>query len=190
MGWNKKVYQFFVKTDKERKPPDLGGLFKIDPKKYSDAYTEHLIEQYKLYVQSHEKISERREGTNKFFLTLNTFLLGSISYLLDRHNDFYTQLLMGLGVGILISYFWYKIVRSYDNLNTGKFLVLHEVESRLPLALYDTEWNALGRGKDSSAYTPLTHIEKNVPVVFMFVFLILIAFVLTGEVIGLLRNFP
>jgi len=160
-------------------PPSLqSDLFKTDPKEYSDAYTEHLIEQYKLYVVSHEKISERRQETNKFFLTLNTLLLGGASYLLDTKLDLAAVLLVGLGAGILICYFWYRIIRSYDGLNTGKFTVLHAVEARLPLALYDTEWGVLGRGKDPTKYLPFTKIERKIPVVFMVAYTVLIYFFL------------
>src|SRR6185437_2491053 len=95
---------------------------------------------YKLYVQSHEKISERRQEANRFFLTLNTLLLGGASYILDAKSDLESLMLVVLAIGVLICYFLYQIVRSYDGLNTGKFKVLHAVESRLPLALYDTEW--------------------------------------------------
>lgn len=148
-------------------------LFKTNPKEYSDAYTEHLIEQYKLYVVSHEKISERRQETNRFFLTLNTLMLASLSYLLDTRSDLNNVLLIGLGAGILVCYFWYRMIRSYDGLNTGKFSVIHAVESRLPLALYDAEWEALGRGKDAKRYLPFTHIERNVPVVFLLAYVAL-----------------
>ncbi len=159
--------------DKQKSPSFEKALFKTDPKEYSDAYTEHLIEQYKLYVQSHEKISERRQETNRFFLTLNTLLLGGVSYLLDAQNELHAVMLTGLVAGIIACYFWYRIIKSYDGLNTGKFVVIHAIEDRLPLALYDTEWQVLGEGKDPNKYLPFTHIERKVPVIFIAAYLIL-----------------
>jgi len=78
--------------------------------------------------------------------------------------------------GIVICYFWYRIIFSYKGLNTGKFEVIHAIESKLPLSLYDTEWEVLGRGKEKNKYWPFSHIEIKIPWVFIFLYgLILIA---------------
>ena len=47
-------------------------LYGISPDKYGGEYQNHLLEQYKLYVQMADKISERRQSANSFFLTVNT----------------------------------------------------------------------------------------------------------------------
>jgi hypothetical protein len=69
--------------------------------------------------------------------------------------------------GIAISYMWYRLVRSYKDLNTAKFKVIHEIESQLPIAPYDAEWEAVGRGKAPELYLPFTHVEIYVPWVFI-----------------------
>ena len=69
--------------------------------------------------------------------------------------------------GIAISYMWYRLVRSYKDLNTAKFKVVHEIESQLPIAPYDAEWEAVGRGKAPELYLPFTHVEIYVPWVFI-----------------------
>lgn len=76
--------------------------------------------------------------------------------------------------GLLMCYLWYRIIRSYKGLNDGKFKVLHTIEARLPLALYDTEWEILGRGKHKSIYWPFTHIELWVPRIFITIYTVLI----------------
>jgi hypothetical protein len=48
------------------------------------------------------------------------------------------------------------------------------IEERLPLALYDTEWEALGRGKDKKKYWPFSHIEQYVPWIFVGLYAILL----------------
>lgn len=46
-----------------------------------DDYQAHLLEQYKLYVGMADKISERRQSANSYFLSLNTALLGFVGYM-------------------------------------------------------------------------------------------------------------
>lgn len=74
---------------------------------------------------------------------------------------------------IAICVFWYRSIRSYDNLNTGKFKVIHAIEKRLPLALYETEWIALGEGNDETLYKPISHLERSIPIVFGLLYLVL-----------------
>ena len=69
--------------------------------------------------------------------------------------------------GIALSYLWYRLIRSYRDLNTAKFKVIHEIEKRLPLSPYDAEWEAMGRGNNPMLYKPFTHIETGVPWVFV-----------------------
>jgi hypothetical protein len=69
---------------------------------------------------------------------------------------------------------WYGLVRSYKDLNTAKFKVIHEMEAKLPVAPYDSEWEKVGKGKNSKLYLPFTHIEIYIP----WVFFVIHAFVL------------
>ncbi len=69
--------------------------------------------------------------------------------------------------GIVLSYLWYRLIRSYKDINSGKFTVIHEIESLLPIRPYDAEWTALGRGERRDLYLPFTHIEVLVPWVFV-----------------------
>lgn len=149
-------------------------LFRTNPDEYSDKYVEHLLEQYKIYVQSHEKISERREGANKFFLALNSAVVAGISALWGTSST--NQFIMSCtgAAAISICVYWYRAIRSYDNLNTGKFKVIHAIERRLPLALYEAEWIALGRGNDPELYVPVSHLERVIPIAFGVLYLIII----------------
>lgn len=141
-------------------------LFRVKLDEYPEKYIDHLIEQYKLYVQSHEKISERREGSNKFFLGLNAAIVGGIVALVNASKDQGGILIIVSLSAIAICTFWYQSIQSYDSLNTGKFKVIHAIEKRLPLALYESEWIALGRGHDPSLYRPISHLERSVPIAF------------------------
>ena len=70
---------------------------------------------------------------------------------------------------------WYRLVKSYQGLNSGKFKIIHKLEKRLPLSPYDAEWEIVGRGEKPKLYLPFTNVEMIVPWVFfglhLFVFL-------------------
>ncbi|SRR6266481_6127442 len=151
-------------------------LFVSASDKYGDRYIEHLLEQYKIYIASAEKISDRRQKANEFFLGLNTALvalLGFVATKMDR-DDIAAILVLAALAGITMCYLWYRIIRSYDGLNSGKFRVIHAIEVRMPLALYDTEWEMLGRGENKKIYWPFTKIERRVPWIFIVIYALLI----------------
>jgi hypothetical protein len=151
----------------------------------SESYQSHLLEQYKLYITSAENISNRRQTANAFFVTVNTALVSLIGYLnlgIDKSLGFYWLLSIA---GIAISYMWYRLVRSYKDLNSAKFKVVHEIEKNLPISPYDAEWEAVGRGEDARLYLPFTHIEIYVP----WVFVALHGFVLVHSSYPHLRTF-
>ena len=129
-----------------------------------EAHQAHLLEQYKIYVELADKISERRQSANSYFLTVNSALLAFVGYVTTKDTSDYLWLL-GIA-GMTLSYLWYRLVRSYRGLNTAKFLVIHAIEKRLPLSPYDAEWKMLGEGRNPKLYKPLTHIEAGVPWMF------------------------
>lgn len=151
-------------------------LFISASDKYGDKYIEHLLDQYKIYINAAEKISDRRQRTNEFFLSLNTALLALLGFISTNISQPEISLMIGVSsiAGITICYLWYRIIVSYKGLNSAKFKVIHAIELRLPLALYDTEWEMLGRGENKKIYWPFSHIELHVPKIFIAIFVILI----------------
>lgn len=141
------------------------SLFQKSESEYSNEYKTHLFEQYKLYVESAEKVSDRRQNANNYFLTINTALISLIgasfqfSYLDEAKK-------LAIIAGIIISIVWWTLIHSYKQLNTAKFNVIHEIEKNLPLALYQYEWEMLEEGKNKDKYFPFSHIEQKIPWVF------------------------
>lgn len=131
---------------------------------YGDDYKVHCLEIYKVYVEKADAISSRRQSANSFFLAVNTAVLGVIGYV--ARYDVGTRLVFGIAA-VLICVFWYRLIRSYKQMNSGKFKVIHEIEKELPLSPYDAEWEALGKGKDSKLYKPFTNTEMVVPWIFL-----------------------
>lgn len=135
-----------------------------------------MMEQYKLYLEMLDRISERRQHANSFFLSINTGVCALIGYMFSK--DAATELKgffwMTPLAGILLSYFWYRLIKSYRDLNTAKFKVIYLIEERLPLSPYHTEWLALGEAKDPKVYTPFTHLEIWVPRCFVIMYSVMI----------------
>ena len=127
-----------------------------------------LLEQYKLYVEMADRISSRRQNANTFALTVNSALIALVGYVQTQDSSVLKEGFFWLVAvaGLVLNFVWYRMVRSYRDLNTAKYLVIHEIEKRLVISPYDAEWEAVGRGKDSKLYLPFTHIEMWVPWVF------------------------
>lgn len=140
---------------------------------YGAEYQPHLLEQYKLYVEMADRVSQRRMDTNKFFIAVHTFVVTLIS-LFVGHND--TVLILASVMGVFFSGAWYFLLKSYRQLNSGKFKVIHEIEQQLPYASYDMEWEKLGRGKNKKLYWPLSHLEVALPVIFAGLYLAFLCF--------------
>lgn len=138
---------------------------------YGASFRADLFAQYKLYVESADKISERRVSANNYLLTVNAFLVTLYGLLAASPYKGSWAVLVPVA-GVLVSLTWYRIIASYRDLNTVKFKVIHELEQQMPAAPYQYEWHKAeqGRGK---AYHPLTHLERWVPIVFMLLYLLL-----------------
>lgn len=148
-------------------PAKVSDIYK-DPDKYQD----HLLEQYKIYQESAEKISSKRQTANSFFVTINTAIIALVSYLHIGSSTSTKYYWLVALAGVAITYMWYRLIRSYRDLNSAKFKVIHEIEKKLPVSPFDAEWEAVGRGKNSALYLPFTHIEVGIPWVFLVLHLV------------------
>jgi len=146
----------------------------VTPEQYGSNYDQHLLEQYKLYVEMADRISHRRQNANGFGLSINTALLGIVGLVASRctRGQMFMTIAVISVVGMLMSYGWYRLLCSYRDLNTAKFRVIRFIESRLPIAPYVAEWQAAGEGKNPKLYKPFTHIEVGIPRIFILAYLV------------------
>jgi hypothetical protein len=160
-----------------RNPPEPGELEPVlwnddvGPAQYAGTdgiYRAAILEQYKMYVEMADRISARRALANTFFVTLNTAVLTLLGAMWKGHPHVAAGWLvipLVILLGLCLAWFW--VVRSYRQLNAGKYAVVGALERRLPASPYwSGEWRALGEGRDRARYWPLTHLEKWVPCVF------------------------
>jgi hypothetical protein len=139
--------------------------------------TSQIMEQYKIYVELMDRTSQRRMAANTFYISANATLLTVAMLFKDSFGQYI--FLMSF-VGIVLAAFWLFSIRSYEQLNTGKFRVINEIEKHLPLNLFAYEWDALAHGKKFRVYWPLSHIERVVPLVFMALYVSLNVIVVKG----------
>ncbi len=145
------------------------------PETLDDESKKLLFEQYKLLLQTSETLITRRQTMNTFFLTANGVLismLGLITSAKIESKYLFVYLCAFAVVGVLLCLSWRSLLVSYGQLNTGKFAVLNKLEHYLPVCIFSGEWIALGEGKDKRKYRSFTQSEKNVPILFLLVYII------------------
>lgn len=156
-------------------------LDSVDIDEYNSTYKEHLFQQYKLYLHSIEKNSDRRHSCNSFFLAIHTAVLGAIgfynSYSLGgtRSTLCYIMPLVGFTLCLV----WVRLIRSYRDLSSHKFRVLSEIEGMLPISPFHYEWELIRRPK-KRPYVPFSGNEKAIPYVFMILYTGVAAFTAIG----------
>lgn len=128
--------------------------------------TEDILEIYKLLVEMADRVSQRRQSANSFYLTVNTAIIGATAYVAREADEANTWAISIAGIAICI--LWIRAVLSYKSLNSAKFRVITELEQRLPVSAYSDEWEFL-KGADGKRHTPFHKIEVLVPFVFIFV---------------------
>ena len=131
-----------------------------------------LFEEYKLYVETMEKLVARRQTANSFFLAANTLLVTLAGFAIEQlsgtgaSNKLFS--LIGISVsGILLSVIWLRLNNYYGLMNKAKFSVIHALEEKLPAALFLGEWIALGEGKDPKKYQSMAKVKSRVALVFI-----------------------
>ena len=104
-----------------------------------DDLREELLEVYKLHAELADKVSQRREGANRLYVTLITgFIVLLVAMLRFGSGDIPVWIILAAGgaIGALISASWFVVVRSYKQLNSGKFAVLQELEEQLAFPFF------------------------------------------------------
>lgn len=174
---------------KPMKEKELETLINISKADYdANKYNDHIIDQYKIYVEMADRISSRRLTANSFFLSLNSILVAFISYVNfvgQKKVELNFNWLIALA-GLVLSFMWYRLIRSYRDLNSAKFNVIHQIEKLLPISPYDAEWESVERGKNSELYLPFTHIEVCVPWLFFIIHLFVFVSSLLPEILKII----
>ena len=142
---------------------------------HAEQYIDHYLEQYRIYLHIFNSTNDRRQKSNEFFLGLNTAIIGMLGYIETKNIAPHESVIFFVAplVGIGICFCWHQIIRSYMQLHRAKFQVIHSLERKLPAALYETEWEILGKGRDPKKYRRLSAVERNIPIIFITLYVLI-----------------
>lgn len=129
-----------------------------------------VMDQYKLYVEMADRISQRRNNTNTFFISINAALFATSKFFGDPDS---IQMFFVCVLGMVISIAWFFILSSYRQLNSKKYDVILEIEKQLPIMGYTYEWELMKKDRGLDRYIPLSLIESVVPLVFVAAYIIM-----------------
>jgi hypothetical protein len=142
----------------------------MDKQNYGEKFQDHLLEQYKLYVDLSDRTSARRNQMNSFYTSLLSGLLALITLITNKdiiafkNTKFQAAAFLAVAaLGMLLCIVWYLSIRSYKDLNSGKFKVIHELEQQLPFACFNKEWESLKKDSKYKGYLTQTTVEKAIP---------------------------
>ena len=123
---------------------------------------EYRFEQYKIFVESAEKNSEKRVTQNNIYLTIN---LAFLSYILFQKPNLVETIITSF-VGLIICLVWLLTIINFCKRNKVKFDIINEMEEEFG-NLYKEEWKRI------SILTPLSTYEKFLAIIFMMVYIII-----------------
>jgi len=138
----------------------------------------YYFELYKLAVEMADRISARRAAGNAFFITVQGALASLLGFVIKTLGTPSSKQNMGIIffciIGLVLSYTWAVLIKSYRDLNGAKFSVILEMEKKLPVAPFGDEWKYLKKdpiSKWRKRYAELTSVEKYIPWTFAVVYL-------------------
>ncbi|MDT0347219.1 RipA family octameric membrane protein [Streptomyces litchfieldiae] len=132
-----------------------------------------LIQLYTLAVEMAQRLSAQRGAANAFYLTVQTALASVLGLSTGTLQDMKWWVAVAIClIGVLLSASWWFQLRSYRELTRAKFAVIHDLEKRLPVAVFTDEWKVL-RGGDGHRYISLGVVERTVPVAFAVLYLVI-----------------
>jgi hypothetical protein len=144
---------------------------------YGPGYRADFLALYQDYVASAERISDRRQLANTFFVTINPTLLrlhGLVGDLLGMDEAAIYSAAISALAGCLMCFAWMNLIRGYKRLNTAKFAVILDMETQLPSAPFTEEWKKLQQQSEGRRHVSLSDAEKWVPWVFILLYLIIV----------------
>lgn len=124
---------------------------------------EELFQQYRIFVESAEKISERRSHLNTFFIALHSLFVSGLSFF---KTEIFSHIIPICIFGCILAFLWWYMLCNYRSLNKAKFKIIQEIEKHLPLNLYNTEWSIYKMKKhwyNPNRYFSFSRLEMVLP---------------------------
>ena len=153
-------------------------LEQILNKNYETNHESLLLEQYKMYVEMHDRLSARRNQVNSFFISVLSGLLAILS-IANSQGQTLQFPMVGVTVGFLgfvLCILWNFNIKAYRRLVERKIQVILEMEEFLPFYCYNKESFLREQDLTGKTYLRPTSIEQYVSVIFGFVYILLMLY--------------
>lgn len=135
-----------------------------------------LMEQYKQLIDSTEKLLERRQNTNNFYVGVSSAIVTVCAGILTSDK-------LGSGIkfpvvfalalfGIFISRSWNRSLVANRINNKAKMKLLSMIEKRLPASTYDAEWRAMKNKYSNEKYISFTDNEQKLTNIFFVMYIV------------------
>ena len=104
-----------------------------------------LLEIYKLHAELADRVSQRREAANRLHIGILSGLGLAASIFIEAGiTESVNFVFLAVGIlGSVISASWWVVIRSYRQLNAGKFKALDELENEIAFPFFRREWEIL-----------------------------------------------
>ena len=139
---------------------------KFDKEKLGEeGYYGLLFEEYRLMVDTSEKLMERRQNISNLYTTLCSALVAVIGASFAFENWLVTAYI-GIVAGIVFIFLssnWRACLKAYDKNNAGKFAVINAIEKILPADLFNCEY----RYNTKNGIRSYSSREKILPIIFV-----------------------
>ncbi len=142
---------------------DFSKMVKLN----KDANQERIIDQYKIIIDSINKINEVRESSNNFWVTVNSLGISAIAYISDNKGFGGNQKPLIIWVLILLGFIlclsWLSYLRTIKHSIDHRHSLLVIMEKYLPIPIFQIFLEESGR--KANKYS-LTIREMFVPISF------------------------
>ena len=123
-----------------------------------------LLDQYRIMIETSEKLMERRQAVGNLYTTICTALLAFIGASFGFGNllvSAFASFISGLII-VVLCFNWRSSLNAHELNNTGKFAVINQIEKYLPADMFECEYryNTLNGIRSYSAR------EKMLPIIF------------------------
>ncbi|MCF8468946.1 MAG: hypothetical protein K9G33_16220 [Sneathiella sp.] len=182
-----------VAIDKLKSKYELAEEFESHFDKKNENHSSQINDLYRIMIDSSEKLIQRRQITNGFFITVIGGIVTASGFIIKENPvgdaNVYALLLPTL-VGIFLCRSWGNLIKNYGRLNAAKFRVILRLEEELRASVFSAEWVALGKGLRPKKYRSFTDTEQHVPNMFMVLFIVFAIYLIWNFNWCEIINFP
>ena len=114
----------------------------VNSEAFDDTEKQLLLEQYRIMIETSEKLMERRQETVNLYTTLCTTLIAFIGASFAFGSLEICSIILALSglILIILCRNWRLSLNSYDLNNNGKFMVINALEKKLPAEIFECEY--------------------------------------------------